>query len=972
MQAADDSTLHTTSNSEKEIPVRIAALSASVFILAAVILISGIFLIIPPVPLAGQAARAGVIDLRAWTTPDRGLASLAGNWRVWKGVLLNPEQAATAEPTGATAAIPGLWEDQAPLGMVAGVATYAATLELPGTGPDYYCLIVGRIPGAVRLYVDGKLRLSAGEMGDTAQAYRPGSNQGVVILPAGGRTVSLLLQVANFNEPNPGVWDTPLIGSPQAIYRHHDLRMAHEITIFASLLVLGTFVLLFYFFRKHERSLLYLSLFAILMGIRYLFLGYRFPYTIFPELNWEQFEKVHFACYYLGVAVFLHFLMSNYPHRHKKTILIVAWAVSGMFTLLTLVTDKIIFQPPASLYHIFSAAIFIYCQALLVLAIRQKRPYAILFFISTCILLVGAVSDTVVYYIPIDQPQITAPLVVLFLFFQTIVLSWRFNADFMLSRNLASELRRILYRQDQIQEGLEKTVVERTQALSHALDEATVANKAKTEFLANMSHEIRTPLNAIIGVCEVMTESNRDGHENASVRLILTEATRLLNLMNQLLDISKIEANKMVLENHPFDLREMFDTIDTTMNLRTVASDIRFSQQIDTSVPRYVRGDPLRLRQVLDNLLGNALKFTEAGSISLFAAAAVTPDRRIELNCRLTDTGIGIPPERQSTIFDTFQQADSSTTRVYGGSGLGTSISRSLVELMGGHISLESQPGKGSRFTFTVMLDLATEGELPGGHLRDHQTEPFWQTAPRALLVEDYLLNAEIIARHLTNAGWVVTTATNGQIAVDSFFQNTFDLVIMDIHMPVMDGLEATRQIRARAQREVPIIGLSASAFKEDHDRAQKAGMNELVAKPIRRRPLLEVLARYVPPGSYVESSTSYLNQAVARLLPVSTHHLLKDLDGDLGLFLTMVFGFLKESRRNLNHLRVAIASGDSVTVHRLAHSIKGGAQNLGAATIAQAAFALEHSAKMGGEDWGKLLALLENQVSLIETIVEN
>ena len=925
-------------------------------------------------PLPHQNSGLGIIDLSDWNPDQDGPATLDGTWKAWPNILLISDglEKTGHLPPAFPAPFPGLWSQIRTAHTPLGVVSYQVTILLPVNPPPQLVLQIAQVQSAMRLYANGRLCKEAGLVGKTPEEYHPGYSQGLVTIPIDSPILHLTLEVANFNDPRPGILQSFIIGIPAEMSRYQTMHLAYEIAIFSSLAVLALFILMFFIFRNRELSLLFLALFSLLMGLRYLFLGYRFPFIVEPNIDWEMFQRVHYISYYLAIAVFMQFLVSNFPDPKYRPLVITTWVFAGAYTLFCMVVPEIVYAPKVIGFHIFSALAIGFFLLVLVRAIRSKKPDAWLFFSSTLFLASGALIDTILYYYPVNQPQITSPMVLTFMFFQTVVLSWRFNADFKLSRNLAAELRRILKRQDQIQEGLEKTVIERTQALRLALEKVTVASKAKNEFLANISHEIRTPLNAIIGVCEVLSEAHRNQQENASVRLILSEATRLLHLMNQILDISKIEANKLILENHPFDCREMFQTVLSTMSLRTVSSDVRYHQNIADSVPRYVRGDPLRLRQILDNLLANALKFTENGSISLSVHAIPGPDQRITLHCSLADTGIGIPHERLDSVFQNFQQVDSSTTRIYGGSGLGTSISRSLVELMGGSIQLESEPGKGSRFSFTVLLDPASEGEVPDSHLKDHETEPFWENSPHILLVEDYLLNAEIIARHLTNAGWLVSTATNGEIAVETFFQETYDLVLMDIHMPVMDGLEATRRIRAGAERKVPIIGLSASAFKEDYEQCHQAGMNELVAKPVRRLALLETLARFVPPGAYVENSTSYLSQAVARQVPAKSNQLMEELDGDLGLFLTMVFGFIKDSRHSLDELRLAMSHNDTIITHRLAHTIKGGALNVGATKLSQAALILEQAAKQGlTENWGALLVELESQISHLETSIK-
>ena len=373
-------------------------------------------------------------------------------------------------------------------------------------------------------------------------------------------------------------------------------------------------------------------------------------------------------------------------------------------------------------------------------------------------------------------------------------------------------------------------------------EKAEAASEAKSQFLANMSHEIRTPMNGILGMTELAMQAESTDEQRECLSTIRSSGDALLSILNDLLDLSKIEAGKFEIQESPFSLRELVNESGKVFAFRIKEKGLQFESSVEESLPDTLMGDGWRLRQILLNLLGNAVKFTHEGSIAL-SASAKREGEHVLLNLAVRDSGIGIPTGQQGQIFEAFRQADVSTARKYGGTGLGLSICLKLVSLMGGKIELDSEPGKGS--TFSVLLPLKV-AEIQTSAVPDSTRTPEASLKPlRILLAEDNLVNQKVASKLLAKQGHQVVMAGNGKLALEQFETGTFDLILMDVQMPEMDGLEATREIRRMEQnqkRRIPIIAMTAQTMKGDQDACFLAGMDGFVSKPIRLPELWEAL----------------------------------------------------------------------------------------------------------------------------------
>ena len=499
---------------------------------------------------------------------------------------------------------------------------------------------------------------------------------------------------------------------------------------------------------------------------------------------------------------------------------------------------------------------------------------------------------------------------------------------------------------------------------------AVEANRAKSEFLANMSHEIRTPMTAIIGYADLLLDPETTGAEQrAHIQTIRRNGEHLLSILNDILDLSKIEAGRMTTEKVACSPSAIIVDVASLMRVRAAEKGLFFEVQYQTQIPETIESDPTRVRQVLMNLVGNAIKFTKTGGVRVLARCLPDGDAS-KLEIEVVDTGIGLSPEQRSTLFQPFVQADSSTTRQFGGTGLGLAICRRLACMLGGDISVDSSLGRGSSFTFAVatgslegvrMFEDLTEAGIPETGAVVASEKVTVQVDATVLLAEDGPDNQVLIAKHLTRAGITVTVVDNGELALQKAMAaamagRPYDVVLMDMQMPVMDGYAATSELRRKGYRG-PIVALTAHAMAGDRERCIAAGCTDYLTKPIARKKLIDAVSEHAKKAPAHGVALEIPTVAALSGPPAKSDDVIVSEFIDDPEMLGLVEGFVAGLGDSIERAQVALTTNDMVVLQRVAHQLKGAAGGYGFMQITEAAALLEQAVRKRDESVPEKLA---------------
>ena len=512
--------------------------------------------------------------------------------------------------------------------------------------------------------------------------------------------------------------------------------------------------------------------------------------------------------------------------------------------------------------------------------------------------------------------------------------------------------------------------------LATAKEKAEESEQIKKQFLANMSHEIRTPMNAVLGMTNLTLDTSLSKKQKNYLEAIKHSSENLLIIINDILDLSKLEAGKMELESIPFRINEQIDLVYDTLRFKAEEKGLNFSTSVNEDVPEYLIGDPARLMQVLINLGGNAIKFTEKGRVEI--VVDLKEGTKSTLLFRVIDTGIGIQTNKFDILFNAFQQADTSIARKYGGTGLGLAISRTIVELQNGRLNFKSESGKGSEFFFTIPYEVANAEQIEEIRLKK-QSDTSTLCGIKILLAEDNEYNSIVVNDTLENliSDVKIDHAVNGKIAVDLLADNQYDIVLMDVHMPEMDGLEATKYIRNNlnsSKKDIPIIALTASVLAADINKCLEAGMDDSIPKPFKRKELIETLMKYY----HSNNSDSDCNemgresQSISETVDKDNKETITDLEflnefceGDITRIKKYIKMYLMSVSQNVKKINTALSEKDTKALHIVIHSMKPHFNFMGMKETRSTADKIEELINSGHQ-------MNEDLVNLVNTVLKD
>lgn len=766
----------------------------------------------------------GVLDLTEWNFTEAGTVALNGQWELYWHALLSPEDfhKSMKPQKNGFMEIPRTWNGYNLNGISLprdGFATYRLVIKT-NTENDIYTLKTKYMFSAYKLWVNNKLLCERGVIGKTRAESIPRWAPDIVSFTSDNNICEVVIQISSFGFDRSGFVRDILVGTEKQINALSSRQKDIEMFLVGSLTIMGVYLLSVFLLRRKDRASFYFGLLCLLVALRTMVMGEMILYSLLPNLSIEIFLKISFLTMTLGLTIFIMSLEALYPLETPKWFVILSVTIGFLFSAISLFTSDSISNKFLLPFEIFAIAVGIGISYIIAAALIRKRAGVNFMAVFIVIFIVAAVNDVLSHMRIILTPLILPFGTFAFPLAHSLMLSWRYSKSFSTIENLSERLLSL--------------------------------DKLKDEFLANTSHELRTPLSGIVGIAESMLEGAAgqvDEQVSYNLSMIALSGRRLTHLVNDILDLSKLKNNEILLQKKSVDLKAVVEIVLAVLTPLAQVKSLELINSISSKAP-LVDADENRVQQILHNLVGNAIKFTEKGYVEV---SSVIKNGFVEVV--VADTGIGIPKDKFEDIFKSFEQLDGSISRQHNGVGLGLNITKQLVELHGGIISVESVLGKGSRFTFSLSIS-AHDIESRKGFVLDTGKELEHIVLPnrienklasnsmaKILVVDDELVNLQVISNYLSLQNYSIYTAYNGEEAlrlIEESGDRGFDLIMLDIMMPRISGYQLCRLLREKYSLiEMPVLMLTAKNQTDDSIAGFESGANDYLSKPFDKSELL-------------------------------------------------------------------------------------------------------------------------------------